>query len=162
LTCCFLSSVPANVVYEVLANNAGCRLTCSDNQAEAYTVNIPDSDWNTINSFTDPVNCNSEAQWVFNIGGTGTTVRFGDDTVNFRAPEYVLYNVLPVSAGARTIQAVSVKGNLLAPEANLVHKNGVWIGVVIVGSLDTQTQNHQVSCSAVLFFAIPFADPLFT
>jgi len=115
------------------------RVTCPDASASLWVVSINGDDINQITWWTKN-GCSEQAQFVFNVQGSGNVVFSGGEFTHDM--ELVLWNVI---GSGRTVQLSwsEVRGTLLAPNNNYYQPNtGVWKGQIIVANVQ---QAHQIN-----------------
>jgi choice-of-anchor A domain-containing protein len=122
----------------------GLTLTCNSPNAPAYYVNINANVFNDVTYYNDAVNCNPNAQVVFNIRGTGA-VQFQGNHFNWRQ-EKVLYNIVN-SGPSRSVGVITeVRGSILAPNSEFIQTGGVVKGHIIVGTVTASVQINRLVC----------------
>jgi len=116
-------------------------LTCNDINADAYYVTLDPTKFNQY-TYTAIFNCNSEASWVINIGGTGPVTLSGG---SFPAtPGSTVYNIL---GSGRTINVeTQVDGSILAPFNTVNQPQGVIIGKLIARDVTVALQVNKDQC----------------
>jgi len=135
-----LNAVSSNV--DVVLQNSAIQVTCSDSSAYRYVASIT-SDMLAGATWYNLINCSSNAQWIFNIGGS-SDVSFHGSAIPVSA-DNVIYNVL---GSGRTISVnTGVNGAILAPSNTLNQTGGVIRGVVIVGNVEFALQINRPSCA---------------
>eukprot|EP01114_Cavostelium_apophysatum_P010364 TRINITY_DN23_c0_g1_i1.p1 TRINITY_DN23_c0_g1~~TRINITY_DN23_c0_g1_i1.p1 ORF type:complete len:962 (+),score=298.51 TRINITY_DN23_c0_g1_i1:390-2888(+) len=134
------AAVPANA--QATIQYMGLTLTCNDESASAYSVNVDGAAFSGITYYNDFVDCNPNAQIVFNIAGSGDVV-FAGANINWRQ-EKVLYNIL--GSGRKVFIHTEVRGSILAPNNDYIQPGmGVVKGKVIAGSIIAH-QINRVDC----------------
>jgi len=121
---------------------SGLYVTCNSAVDSTYYLTLTPSEmaaytWTSVDS-----GCNSDANWIINIGGSGD-VSFAGGSFPFPANQ-VLYNVL---GSGRTINVgpTQVEGSVLAPYNNVNQPNGVIIGKVIADNI-VSLQINKAEC----------------
>jgi len=134
-----LASQTPNAVSDVKYN--GLHIVCASNEDLRHVVNINPSDLISTTYFWTE-NCNLQAEWVLNLGGTGDVTFTGD---SFPAnPGAVLIN-FPGKNRRLTINN-SVAGSILAPDNEIYQANGVIIGKIVAGNVARVKQVNIVHC----------------
>jgi len=116
--------------------------TCSDNTADSYSITI-DASVLTQGTYYILDNCNFQATWVINVGGTGPVVFAGDNMPGVGSS--IVYNIL--GSGRSVDVETEVNGNILAPQNVLNQTGGVIEGKVVVGTCSATLQVNKPACS---------------
>jgi len=134
-----LSSNSDNVAHNV--QWSGLYVTCNSAIDSTHYLTLTPAEM-TSYTWTSLSNCNSAAQWVITIAGTGDVTFSGG---SFPAPaNQVIYSV---TGSGRTVNvgATQVEGNLLAPFNNVNQPNGVIIGKVVANNI-VSLQINKAQC----------------
>jgi len=110
---------------------SGLYVTCQNAFATNYYMTLTPSEM-TSYTWTSVSNCNSNANWVINIGGTGD-VRFQGGSFPAQA-NHVIFNVLG-SGRTINIENYRVEGSILAPNNNVNEPSGVIVGKVVANNI---------------------------
>jgi len=134
------AATPDNVVQSV--QYGGLFLHCNSNTAAAYSVTVLDTVFNSITYYTLD-NCNFQASWVINIGGTGTVNFFGGSFPAVAGG--LVYNVLGTNR-VLNVTGTAVTGHILAPWNILNQTASVIWGKVVVGDVLNLNQVNKPYC----------------
>jgi len=110
---------------------SGLYVTCNDAAAGNYFMNLDAAEM-TEYTWISLTNCNSQARWIINIGGTGDVTFSGG---SFPAgPNQVTWNI---QGSGRNINVggTQVEGNILAPFNNINQPTGLIIGKVVANNI---------------------------
>jgi len=95
-------------------------------------------------TYTSVDNCNVQANWAINIGGTGDVFIRGDSFPG--VPGAVVYNVIG-SGRTISVDETAVNGAILAPLNTLNQTGGVILGKVVAGNIVNALQvNRENTC----------------
>jgi len=134
-----LSNHADNVAH--LVQWSGLYVTCNSDTDVAYYLSLTPAEM-TQYTWTSLSNCNTAAEWVINIVGSGDVTFSGG---SFPAPaNQVIYNI---AGTGRTINVgpTQVEGSIVAPFNNVNQPNGVVIGKVIANNI-VSLQINKAQC----------------
>jgi choice-of-anchor A domain-containing protein len=134
------AATPDNVLQSV--QYGGLFLHCNSKTSAAYSVTVPDTVFNSITYYTLD-NCNFQASWVINIGGSGTVNFFGGSFPAVAGG--LVYNVLG-SNRVINVTGTGVTGHILAPWNFLNQTASVIVGKVVVGNVINLVQVNKPAC----------------
>jgi len=121
---------------------SGLYLTCRDPTALQYFVSITPAQMSQY-TWISMSQCNNNARWVLNIGGTGdVTITAGSFPANAAA---VTWNIL---GSGRTvhIENTLVDGTILAPHNFVSEPSGVIVGKLIAADVIMSLQVNKNQC----------------
>jgi len=134
-----LSNNADNVAH--LIQWSGLYITCNSATSSKYYLTLTPAEM-TQYTWTSLDNCNTGAQWIIKIAGTGDVTFSGG---SFPAPaKQVIYNVI---GSGRTINVgpTQVEGSILAPFNNLNQPNVVILGKVVANNI-VSLQINEAQC----------------